>query len=91
MSDTKTRAEKKLSVIPKGHWRNFFYWPKGRLTHPMISRQLADWGMTVVDDFHFFGAGKHPSKEIAEQIALEESRLIDDPAEWTEAVFFPDP
>ena len=41
MTDTATRTEKKLSVIPKGHWRNA-WWPRGPLWRAYVTFESKD-------------------------------------------------
>lgn len=58
MTITKTKAEPKLSVIPKGHWRN--KWRSDRWAD-----RTAGEGIT---------GGRWPSREVAEERALRAMR-----------------
>lgn len=86
MTDSKTAERKKLSVIPKGHWRNRYKsllgcWKRGSTGE-------------IVKDPICIAKKKWPSREIAEEKAL---RFMSKKPEGFEhvrylgAVFFPDP
>lgn len=90
MTDTATRTEKKLSVIPKGHWRN-------RWKLLPAKWHWADEGgagdMVRIGPDEFLGEGKFPTSEIAEHRALMQIAASDDAKYWRYLgpVFFPDP
>lgn len=65
MSDTKTRAEKKLSVIKPGHWRNSWF-ITGQCARPRSPKIIFS------SDKTYIGVGEWPTAEIAEAKALED-------------------
>lgn len=83
MSDTKTRAEKKLSVIPKGSWRNVYRFP----------RTYRFDGGVLLGPGDLPGTKGWPSREIAEEKAAWFFRVSPVAHEITYlgAKFFPDP
>lgn len=78
-----------LSRVPRGHWRNLWRYPPGRLSR--FKEHLAKRGCTIRDEFHYFGYGKHPSREIAEQRAIKALAARPEAADvWIDAEFFPE-
>ena len=83
MTDTRTHAreEKKLSVVPKGHWRN-----KWRVHVAAFDK----------DTLQRLGPGEHimsrryPSRELAEQYATLPRPNPNYPFEYLGPVFFPE-
>lgn len=80
MTDSKTAERKKLSVIPRGHWRNKWQAPWNGVGN--ISGRVYLKGET------YYGVAQYISAEMAEQ-AYEKARPTI--AVYLGPVFFPDP
>lgn len=93
MTDLRTRskAEEKLSRIPKGHWRNKYVAVNAMLlVNPDGSIDPA-----ISAGEEYFGHGKWPSHEVAEEIAARDAcnpngDTGSGDAKYLGPVFFPD-
>ena len=82
--NTKTREKAKLSVIPKGHWRNKFHSVYGAVFGDGTIEKAGTW----------FAVMEWPSRDVAETVA---AKHLSEFAGWVEAfgitylgpVFFP--
>lgn len=87
MTEAKTREKPKLSVIPKGHWRNLWRSTASTLgtTNPPC---------VCLGGSHWLGGMQHVSAEMAEQRAVYCEQSFPEKyggVTYLGPVFFPDP
>ena len=81
MTNTKTKAEPKLSVIRKGHWRN--KWNVDGGSYDASSGVFVAGGV-------IFGSARFVSAELAEHAAMVCIAGQTDPPEYLGPIFFPE-